>query len=125
MTSTMTKAVFQSNLPDLQSIVNYQIWRDVLQKELGPPPINGIRTHCCATFVVKKEAILNHSRAFYSSIIDYLVASSHSDQLTGRTIEYTWHLIFGQPPNLHFDKCDLYVCDEKGMISVKLAEKSQ
>jgi hypothetical protein len=123
MTSTMTKATFQKNMPDLQSMINYQVWRDVLQKELGPPPINGINTHCCATFVVKKEAILTHSKAFYSSIIDYLLNSTHSDHFTGRSIEYSWHLMFGQPAHLHFNTCDLYVCDDKGMISVQLAEK--
>jgi hypothetical protein len=88
LTSVKAKAFFKLNTPDPQTAVNYELWRDVLQKELGSPPVNGIRTHCCASFVVKREAILTHPKVFYSKIIDYILASRHSDQLTGRTLEY-------------------------------------
>jgi hypothetical protein len=124
LTSTMTSAMFKLHTREPQSTVNYELWRDVLQKELGPPPENGIRAHCCASFVVKKEAILAHPKSFYSKIIDYIVASSYSDQLTGRTLEYTWHMIFGQPAHINYRTCDIFVCDSNGGISVRLAEKS-
>ncbi|CAF5133131.1 unnamed protein product, partial [Rotaria sp. Silwood1] len=57
---------------DLQERVNYELWEDVLQKELGPPPELGIVTHCCATFAIKREAILAHPAIFYSDILDYI-----------------------------------------------------
>jgi hypothetical protein len=124
LTSIITKAVFKLNTRNRQATINYELWRDVLQKELGPPPINGTKTHCCASFVVKKEAILAHPKMFYSNISDYIVASRYSDHLTGRTLEYTWHMIFGEPAHIHYKTCDIFVCDSNGSISVQLAEKS-
>ncbi|UJR17233.1 hypothetical protein I4U23_004128 [Adineta vaga] len=125
LTSVTTHALFQPNSSSLQEVVNYQLWRDVLQEELGSPPANGTKGHCCATFAVRKEEILKHTKNFYTNIIDYILASSHSDQLTGRTLEYTWHMIFGQPSVIHFKPCDLFFCDERGSISVELAKTYQ
>ena len=124
LTSSMTSSSFQLNALDPQFKVNFEIWRDVLQTELGPPPAQGIRTTCCASFAVKREAILAHPKLFYSKILDYILASRHSDQLTGRTLEYTWHMIFGRPAHSSFRMCDIFVCDAQGAISVSLAERS-
>jgi hypothetical protein len=121
----MTEVTFRINTQDQQTKVNHELWRDVLQKELGPPPANGTRAHCCASFVVKKEAVLAHPKIFYSNIIDYIVASPYSDQSTGRTLEFTWHIIFGDPPHSTYKTCDVFVCDANGTISVQLAEKNQ
>ncbi|CAF1312242.1 unnamed protein product [Adineta steineri] len=124
LTSTRTESRFQHKALELQASVNYRLWVDVLQKELGPPPLTGIQTHCCASFVVRKEAILKHPKVFYSNIISYINSSYYSDYLTGRTLEYTWHMIFGQPAIFNLKTCDLFFCDVNGKISVELAEKN-
>lgn len=118
LTSVLTHSMFRLHTKDPQEKVNYELWRDVLQTELGPMPIYGISTHCCATFVVKREAILTHPKAFYSNIYDYILNSPYSDQLTGRTLEYTWHMIFGQPARTIYKMCDVFFCDSRGSISV-------
>ena len=123
LTSFMTTSYFRLGTINTVITVNFKLWRDVLQEELGPPPPNGIRTHCCATFVVRREAIRTHSRIFYSRILDYMLASPRSDLATGQTLEYTWHIIFGEKPELRFETCDLFVCDSNVTISVELAEK--
>ncbi|CAF1403393.1 unnamed protein product [Adineta steineri] len=83
LTSAMTQSRFQHRALEIQAAVNYKLWRDVLQKELGPPPLTGVQTHCCASFAVTKEAILKHPKVFYSNIMNYIYASEYSDQLTG------------------------------------------
>jgi hypothetical protein len=123
LTSAMTQAMFTANATDEQTRVNSQLWRDVLQGELGQPPIQATRSPCCATFVVRRNAILAHSKAFYLNIHNYILASTHSDQLTGRTLEYTWHMIFGQPARVQYQTCDLFMCDAQGKPSVELAAK--
>ena len=123
LTGTMVTSTFELGTIDTVLTVNFELWRDVLQQELGPPPPNGIRTHCCATFIVRREAILRHSRDFYVRIFDYILSTNRSDQVTGHTLEYTWHIIFGEKPELHYEPCDLFVCDANGTISVELAEK--
>lgn len=125
LTTMMTQAVYQSIDGDQQATVNFHLWQAVLQRELGSPPKDGIKAHCCATFVVKREAILAHPKVFYSNIIDYLLASSYPDQLTGRTLEYTWHVIFGQPAHIRYETCDIFTCDVNGNVSVQLAEERQ
>lgn len=122
LTSAMTYAEFKQGTNDPQSTVNYEIWRNVLQTELGSPPENGIRAPCCATFAVKKEAILTHPKEFYRNIMNYILSSPHSDQLTGRTLEYTWHMIFGQSAHINYNTCDIFFCDSRGIISVSIAE---
>ena len=125
LTSSITQTTFEPLAEDQQAKVNFELWQAVLEKELGSPPDDGIKAPCCATFVVKREAILAHPKIFYSNIMDYILATSHSDLLTGRTLEYTWHLIFGQPPHINYRSCDLFVCDAKGDISVELAEENE
>jgi hypothetical protein len=123
LTGTMGTTYFRLGTIDTVLTVNVELWRDVLQQELGPPPPNGITTHCCATFVVRREAILTHSRAFYSRILEYMLASPRSDKATGQTLEYVWHIIFGEKVNLKYETCDIFVCDSNGTISVELAER--
>ncbi|CAF4568101.1 unnamed protein product [Rotaria sp. Silwood1] len=73
LSSRNSHYTFKENSSDLQERINYELWKDVLQKELGPSPENRIVTHCCATFAVKREAILAHPAIFYSNILDYII----------------------------------------------------
>lgn len=52
-----------------------------------------------------------------------MLASSRSDLATGQTLEFTWHIIFGEKPKLKYQTCDIFYCDSNGTISVELAEK--
>ena len=123
LTSTRTVSIFKLDTGNDVITTNFELWRDVLQQELGPPPPDGIDTHCCATFIVRREAILAHSRAFYSRILEYVLATSRSDLASGQSVEFTWHIIFGEKPKLKFKTCDIFFCDSNGTISVELAEK--
>jgi hypothetical protein len=123
LNSLIIEATFRPNTGNEQTTVNYELWRDVLQDELGLPLEKNIKTHCCATFVVKREAILAHSKHFYSRIFDYIAYNRSSDVTKATTLEYVWHIIFGQPANINYKTCDIFVCDSNGTISVKLAEK--
>lgn len=125
LTSIMTETNYQLIDGNEQATVNFHLWQAVLQRELGSPPINGIKAPCCATFVVKREAILAHPKEFYSNISNYLLNNSYADHLTARTLEYTWHLIFGQPAEIAYRTCDIFICDVNGNISVQLAEQDE
>ncbi|KAI5359213.1 hypothetical protein Slin14017_G101150 [Septoria linicola] len=51
---------------------------------------------CCAQFVVTAEQIRKRSKADYKRIRDWLLATTLNDALSGRILEYMWHIIFGQ-----------------------------
>ncbi|CAF1448723.1 unnamed protein product [Rotaria sp. Silwood1] len=123
LTIRLTHHTFKANSSDLQERVNYELWEDVLQKELGPPPELGIVTHCCATFAIKREAILAHPAIFYSDILDYIMYTNYSDQYTSRSLEYTWHIIFGESTHICYKKCNIFLCDSKGNITVPMTKK--
>jgi hypothetical protein len=120
LNSFITEATFKPNTGNQQTTVNYELWRDVLQDELGPPPEKGVKTHCCATFVVKRDAILAHSKQFYSRIFDYVIANGSSDTAKATTLEYVWHMIFGQPANISYKTCDIVLCGSEGKVTVQL-----
>lgn len=64
LTSKRTHAIFNHSDKDEQARVNFEIWQAVFQKELGPPPNDGIQAPCCASLVVRREAILAHPKIF-------------------------------------------------------------
>ncbi|CAF0802323.1 unnamed protein product [Didymodactylos carnosus] len=122
LTCVMTHTQFRLNSGDHQWTVNYQLWNDVLKQELGEQPRVQVNTHCCASFAVKKEKILSHPKSFYQNIHDYILNSKESDGKTGRTLEYSWHILFRQPHSIRYAMCDLFYCNERGQISIELAE---
>lgn len=54
LTSYRTVSYFKLNSENGVIATNFELWRDVLQQELGQPPPAGIDTHCCATFIVRR-----------------------------------------------------------------------
>jgi hypothetical protein len=123
LNSVVTSATYKANTGDEQAAANYEFWQTFLQDKLGPPPTNGIKTYCCATFVVKREAILVHPKEFYLRINDYITNSRYSTHITSRLLEYTWHVIFGEPAHITYKTCDIFICDSQGNITVPAFQK--
>ncbi|CAF4861973.1 unnamed protein product, partial [Rotaria sp. Silwood1] len=69
------------------------------------------------------STILAHPTIFYSNILDYIMYTNYSDYYTGRSLEYTWHIIFGEPTHINYPTCDIFVCDSKGNIIVPMTKK--
>ena len=53
---------------------------------------------CCAQFVVTKQQILARPKEDYQRIYNWLMTTSLEDQVSGRVMEFVWHIIFGQDP---------------------------
>ena len=87
-------------------------WRDLFGTALGDPP-ERIQGYCCAQFVVRRDDILAHPRAFYEE----LYVAVFDEALMGvvdlpRVLEHTWHMIFGQPAiTPEVPPCDVFYCD--------------
>jgi hypothetical protein len=123
LNNVISTSEYIANSANEQEVANYEFWQTCLKDKFGPPPKNGIKTHCCATFVVKREAILAHPKQFYKCINDYITASRFSTGITSRAIEYTWHVIFGEPTHITYKTCDIFICDSQGNITVPEFQK--
>lgn len=90
-----------------------QVWANVFQDELGPLPQRWL-THCCAQFEVTRSAVHRHRKAFYESLLEWVVAHDRellADDMegeirrnhdperrdAGHVLEVTWALLFSDP----------------------------
>jgi hypothetical protein len=50
----------------------------------------------CAQFIVHKDIIRQRSLQFYMNLYTWLLSTDMDDYYSGRHLEYTWHLMWGQ-----------------------------
>ncbi|KAH0365600.1 hypothetical protein KCU65_g5971, partial [Aureobasidium melanogenum] len=89
----------------------------------GIPIPESIGVSCCAQFAVTRETILRRPREDYEKYRRWLLETGLEDGLSGRVLEYSWHVIFGKEavfcPRAEdcyckvYGLCDLH-CDEEG-----------
>ncbi|KAF9884935.1 hypothetical protein FE257_000926 [Aspergillus nanangensis] len=57
-----------------------------------------VATACCAQFAVSREQVLKRPLSSYQRYQRWLMETNLSDDVSGRIMEYMWHIIFGQDP---------------------------
>ncbi|KEY72453.1 hypothetical protein S7711_05128 [Stachybotrys chartarum IBT 7711] len=82
----------------------------------GTPVPDTIGVPCCSQFAVRRDTIRQRPRLEYVRYRDWLRGSSLGDDLSGRVLEYSWHIIFGKKsvhcPNAAECYCKTYgLCD--------------
>lgn len=69
--------------------------REAFQANFGPLEVPRILAGpCCSQFVVTREAVQHHPRSQYERSIDWLVKTSWSDYIAGRTWEHMFPWLF-------------------------------
>ncbi|KAL8243957.1 hypothetical protein R6Q59_010215 [Mikania micrantha] len=67
---------------------------------------------CCAQFAVSRTQVLNRTKAEYVHYRQWLLDTELSDAVSGRIMEYLWHVFFGQAPqycpDLHQCQCEQF-----------------
>ena len=53
---------------------------------------------CCAQFAVTKQQIRSRPKEDYERIFQWLMETPLDDAISGRIMEYLWHVIFGREP---------------------------
>ncbi|KAH6651967.1 hypothetical protein BKA67DRAFT_660741 [Truncatella angustata] len=59
-----------------------------------------IAAPCCAQFVVSRDAIRSRSLGWWRGMRNWLMNTSLSSYDSGRLLEWTWHIWFGEAPQL-------------------------
>ena len=57
-----------------------------------------ISTPCCASFIVSRQRILMRPKGTYEQLRQWLVNTDMDNYYSSRVMEYTWHILFGDPP---------------------------
>ncbi|TVY81383.1 hypothetical protein LSUE1_G005564 [Lachnellula suecica] len=97
-----------------------QAFKELFPGEQMPPRIG---VACCAQFAVTREKIRERPLTDYKRYRQWLLDTPLDNHVSGRVLEYSWHIIFGKPP-VHcpnakecycniFGLCDLE-CNEEG-----------
>lgn len=63
-----------------------------------PLPPSFIRTACCATFAVQKEAILQRDKEFYEKLRNWALTTAMDKYWAGIVLEFSWHMMFTGKP---------------------------
>jgi hypothetical protein len=59
-----------------------------------------LETPCCASFIVHRDRILARERHVYESLWQWLIDTPMHNRDSGRVLEYTWHVLFGESPRI-------------------------
>ncbi|KAI9864028.1 MAG: hypothetical protein M1813_003344 [Trichoglossum hirsutum] len=58
----------------------------------GTPVPEVVGAHCSSQFAVSRERVRERSKSEYKRIRDWLLATELDDQISGRVLEYSWHI---------------------------------
>ena len=99
--------------------VTEQVWTDIFEGT-STPPLNAsesastaedsqshtnrkflrvpefVGAACCAQFAVSREQVLQRPRDDYVKIRQWIIDTDKSDAMSGRVMEFLWHVIFGK-----------------------------
>lgn len=68
-------------------------------------------TPCCASFIVTRTRILKRPKRVYEDIRRWLIDTDMDNYFSSRVMEYTWHILFGDPPVTGDLKLKANFCD--------------
>lgn len=81
-----------------------------------------VGAHCCSQFAVSRERIHARTRNHYVMIRGWLLETALEDQISGRVIEYMWHIMFGMPPVDCQDAGECF-CQTFGLCNLTCSER--
>ncbi|KAF7713984.1 Uncharacterized protein PECH_006158 [Penicillium ucsense] len=91
--------------------------------ELFPqtPVPEEIGVSCCAQFGVTRERVLSRPKSDYEFYRKWLMETDLGDDLSGRIMEYSWHMIFGKEA-VHCPDAKSCYCNVFGLCDLNCAE---
>lgn len=83
----------------------------------GVPVPEVVAVSCCSQFALTKETIRRHPKEKYILIRDWLLETQHPDEISGRVMEFSWHILFGKQA-LHCPSAKECYCKVWGMCNL-------
>lgn len=63
-----------------------------------PTPPGRVGVACCAQFAVSRNQVLQRPLSDYVKFRQWVIDTPETDAVSGRVMEYLWHVIFGKDP---------------------------
>lgn len=73
-----------------------EVWPRFFGNETEVPRTIGAA--CCGQFAVSRAQVLKRPLQEYKTFRDWLIETPLHDDVSGRVLEYLWHIIFGRDP---------------------------
>jgi Protein of unknown function (DUF3431) len=71
-------------------------WKYIFGKESPVPPRVGVP--CCSQFAISRNQVLRRSLDEYKRYREWILQTNLGNDISGRVMEYLWHIIFGKEP---------------------------
>ncbi|KAK4447111.1 hypothetical protein QBC34DRAFT_410452 [Podospora aff. communis PSN243] len=96
-----------------QALTTKRVYKQAFQELMpGVPLPSLVGVACCSQFAVSRDAIRSRPREDYVRWRTWLLETELTDDLSGRVLEYMWHIIFGKTevhcPNASDCYCKVY-----------------
>ncbi|KAL5119627.1 hypothetical protein ACEQ8H_002473 [Pleosporales sp. CAS-2024a] len=72
---------------------------------------------CCAQFAATREKIRERKKSDYVKYRQWIMDTELADSISGRVLEYSWHMIFGKPP-VHCPSAKECYCKTFGLCNL-------
>ena len=82
---------------DTAEVVWLEVWKDLFVDISDEAPLQ-IGSPCCAQFAASRDSILRRPHHDYVKYHRWLMSTPLSDEISGRVMEYAWHMMFGKSP---------------------------
>ncbi|KAF2493338.1 hypothetical protein BU16DRAFT_489848 [Lophium mytilinum] len=80
-----------------------------------------VGAHCSSQFAVSRERVRERSKAEYENIRKWLLETDLEDQISGRVLEYSWHIIM-QMPAVDCQDAGQCFCETFGLCNLTCTE---
>ncbi|KAF2181981.1 hypothetical protein K469DRAFT_587523 [Zopfia rhizophila CBS 207.26] len=87
----------------------------------GKPVPKYVGVSCCAQFAATREKILERPKSNYVYYREWLLSTDLDDAISGRILEYSWHMIFGKEP-VHCPSAEVCYCKVFGLCELDCPE---
>ncbi|KAF2686670.1 hypothetical protein K458DRAFT_298200 [Lentithecium fluviatile CBS 122367] len=77
---------------------------------------------CCAQFAATREKIRERNKEDYARWRKWLLETELDDSISGRVMEYSWHMIFGKEP-VHCPSAKACYCSVFGLCGLECDER--
>ncbi|KAL1862878.1 hypothetical protein VTK73DRAFT_6588 [Phialemonium thermophilum] len=108
--------------PDGKPLTTHQIFRQAFSELLPEREVpRVVAVSCCSQFAVSREAVHQRPRGDYVRFRQWLISTHYADDLSGRVLEYIWHIIFGREA-VHCPKAEDCYCNLWGLCDLKCTQ---